>query len=267
MARKGMRQKGKFDVQPGMVFNMRAMKYVHPNGQNMGAEYHPWLILGVNKDYVEVVMCKTIGCNNENKNRFHKLTKYDNNLEIKNSCPPMENDNTRTGSISMDTFCMIPKKELFTKVIQIWNENSEQRNFKTEGFKSLCLDEKECKRLRNGTMNYVYHHPEVNYDPYDCEYNEEQLYNLENGHPVPSSFTLEMYEQKFAYDDLPEVAPSFFLPREEDLHPYEKKDKKLLHAINPKKYDMPLSRKDVEKRGALLSGLSTETDKSDLAYT
>lgn len=267
MARKGKPQKGKFDIQPGMVFNMRALKYLHPNGEVIGAEYHPFLVMDVKDDYVEIVMCKTIACNNENKNRFYKLKKYDNVAEIENSCPPMENDDTRKGGISMDTFCMIPKKDLFSKKLQVWNENSETRNFKTEGLKSLCLDQNEVQRLRHKTMDFLYHHPEVKYDPYDCEYSEKQLEKLEKGEMVESSFTLEMYERKFNYEDLPEASPFFLLPREEDLHAYEKQDKNLLHAINPNKYPKPLSRKDVEQHNALLSNMNVENQNTSYSFT
>lgn len=266
MARKGKRQKSQFDVKPGMVFDMQAMKFIHPNGEVIGAGYHPWLILNVEDDYVETVMCKTLSCNNENKHKMYKARKYDNVEQISNSCPPMESDDTRKGAINMDTFLMIPKKQFFSKVIQVWNQNTEERNFKTEGLKSLCLESKEVKRLKKETMNYLYKHPEVNYDPYECEYNEEQIYKLLHGEQVDSSFTAEMYERNFKYDNLPKANPAFLLPYEDCLNPYEKKDKNLLHAINPEKYPKPLSRKDVEQNNALIADLQSTTG-AEFAYS
>lgn len=89
MGRHGTKQKGQFNVQPGMVFTMPNMTNILPNGYDIGANEHPWLIVNTHDDYVEIVMCSTLYSNQENKHRMNSL-QYENVTDITNACPPMD---------------------------------------------------------------------------------------------------------------------------------------------------------------------------------
>lgn len=82
--------------------------------------------------------------------------------------PPMDRPEVRTSMVSLDTFMVLPKKELFFHTIKICNENTKERNFTTEKTKSLCLNQKDLKYIRKELMQYVNHNPQNNYDPYGC---------------------------------------------------------------------------------------------------
>lgn len=148
------RQTDRFDVQDGMAFVMPDMYNIHPRGSAIGADTHPWLILGVNKFYVEVIMLTTIQCVDENKNRKQRDFNFENLIQLSNQCPPLEPATKRISGASADTYFYLPKQELFSREIRLLNHNSPKRNFANEGTKSLCMNRNEVNRIRRFAIDY-----------------------------------------------------------------------------------------------------------------
>lgn len=163
----GRPSKGQFPIKPGMIFTMPDMDELHPRGFEIKAGKHPWLVLSEDADSVEVVMCHTIQSKTDNKFRFHRYLNYDNVAKIDNPCPPMEPSSDRISGCKLDTYMILPKSQLFDHNLQLWNDSSEERNFTTEGYQSLCLDEHDVNRIRNKSLDYsfTYHTPGELTDP------------------------------------------------------------------------------------------------------
>ena len=233
MARKGQKQKGQFDVKPGMVFTMPNMSDISRK-YGVGANEHPWLVLKTYDDYVEVVMCSTLWSNKENKHRTSSLD-HENTTDIVNPCPPMDRPQVRMSKVSLDTFTYIKKKDLFSNQLQIWNNNTPKRNFTTENTNALCLNQNELSNLRKEVLQYLLKHPEINYDPWKCEESENNLYNLKDGFPVPKNFTKESYDKQFGWQHLPKADWKAIYPFEDQMHDYEKQDPELVKIARLKK--------------------------------
>lgn len=236
MARKGNRQTGKFNIQEGMVLSMPDLKFIHPRGPKIQAHEHPWLIVNIYRDYIEIVMCTTLSSNNENKHRFNQLY-HDNKTDILHPCPPMDRPEIRTSGVSLDTAILLPKKELFSHPIYIWNENTPKINFTTDRLKSLCLCKSDLKNIRNELVEYQLNHKGSVYDPFDCKQQEDYLLNLEDGYHVPKGFTKQAYEKQFGWEHIKEADKLAVYPFEDQMHDYEKADPELLKIARQKKYN------------------------------
>lgn len=233
MSRKGTYQTGVFNVRPGMVFTMPDMEILHSK-PDIDADTHPWLVLQVFDDYIETVMCSTLECKTEDKHRTNDL-KYDNVTDLTNPCPPMDRPEVRTGKVSLDTAIFLPKKELFSHKIKIWNENTPTRNFTTEGLKSLCMNKKEIDFIREEIRTYQKEYKETWYDPFHCEDSEEYIGNLELNLPVPDGFTKETYDKRFGWQHLPKANTYAVYPFEDQMYDYEKQDPELIKIARKKK--------------------------------
>lgn len=220
MPRKGIKQKGQFNIQSGMAFTMSDMPDICKK-YNIGAEQHPWLILRTEDDYVEIIMCSTLWSNKEDKHNYRALS-YDNTTDITNTCPPLDRTNIRGTKVSFDTFMMLKKKDLFSHEIKICNENTPTRNFTTEGLKSLCLSQNDRKNIRKETLEYTVRHPEFNYDPYNCENAKELL-------------TEKEYQKQFGWQHIKPANPYAIYPFEDQMYDYEKQDPELVKIARLKK--------------------------------
>ena len=163
--RTGRTQKGRFDIHPGMCFIMHDMDDLASCGLEQMPGNHPWLVTSVDDDYVEIVMCSTLISDNEDKYRLYSL-EYENVTDISNGCPPM--DEYRMSKVSMDTFMLLPKKELFSHSLRLLNNNTANCNFTTHGMESLCLCETSLNGIRKDINQYLADHPEYDYDPFQC---------------------------------------------------------------------------------------------------
>ncbi len=235
MTRQGQKQNGQFDVQPGMVFTMPRLEQIHPNGHRINAGEHPWLIVNTDDYYVEIVMCTTLESDKENKHRWNRLN-YDNTTDITHPCPPMDRPEVRTSMVSLDTFMVLPKKELFFHTIKICNENTKERNFTTEKTKSLCLNQKDLKYIRKELMQYVNHNPQNNYDPYGCYAANDFFYDMQHGFTNPNKKTQQSYEKQFGWKHMKKAEKYAVYPFEDQMHDYEKDDYELLKIARLKKY-------------------------------
>lgn len=260
MNRRGTKQTGKFDVQAGMVFTMPELKNIHPKKTEIQADKHPWLIANTYEDYVEIVMCTTLGSDIEDKHRFDKLD-FDDTTDILHPCPPMDPPNTRTSGVSLDTAMLLPKRTLFTHAIHILNESTPKRNFTTEGTKSLCLNAKDLRNIQSEIFDYQRKNPQHIYDPFECEEHEAMLYDLEDGLPVPDWFSKEYYDQQFAWRHLPKADWKAVYPFEDQMHDYEKSDPKLLNIARLKKSGSrrKYSREEIIRKAEELSGRIQDT--------
>lgn len=228
--RTGRNQKGVFNIQAGMAFIMPDMGELLEEGQDIEAYRHPWLILGKSDDYVEIVMCTTLSSNIEGKHNSHKLD-FEDVTDIINSCPPLDAMRERINGVSMDTYKYFPKKELFSHTLRICNRNTPQRNFQTEGFKSLCLDERTLKNLRTEVRERALKSKDCKNDPFRCYEAEGYLDDLEFGEAVPEWFTRDWYRKNFGWEHIKSVNPNKVYPCEKDMAPYEKQDKKLVEIV------------------------------------
>lgn len=244
--RTGKRRNGQFDVQPGMAFIMRDMADLLPGRPEIRADLHPWLITAVDTDYVEIVMCSTLKSDVEDKNRGRSLD-YDDTTDIPDGCPPMER--TRESKASLNTFIMFPKKELFTHDISLLNDNTETRNFQTEGFKSLCLSEKVLTCIQDEINEYLCEHSKYEYDPFQCTLYADYLFDLEDGLETPKWFTKEMYEKQFGWKHIKPANENTVYPFEDKMHPYEKNDRRMLDIVRArdKKSNRPYQRQTEER--------------------
>lgn len=228
--RTGKGQKGQFNVREGMAFVMEDMEGLLPNGSYIRAGQHPWLITMVDKDFVEVVMCSTLSNDSEGKHRMNILD-FENTVDIRNGCPPMSSPKVMINVVSVDTAMSFPKKELFSHRLRILNENTETRNFATEGPGSLCLDKKELDIVRNMINSYISNHQGYDTDLFGIEEAEENLFNLLDGEPVPKGFTEQAYRDRFEWEHLPKADHKAVYPAESKMHSYEKDDAKLLGTV------------------------------------
>lgn len=226
--RTGIYQKGKFNIKPGMSFIMKDMDDMPQFRPDIMPGRHPWIVTDVMDDYVEIVMSSTMSSDTEGKHRYSSLD-YDDISDILDGCPPMEHG--RSTRISLDTFTIFPKTELFSHRLKLLNDNTEQRNFQTEGIDSLCLSEREIKTINKDVNEYIADHPKYDCDPFECELAANYKYDAENGYDVPSSFTLKQYESKFGWKHISDASPIAAYPKESDMHSYELKDLDLVLTV------------------------------------
>lgn len=229
--RTGKGQKGRFDVREGMAFVMDDMEELSPEGTKRGAGGHPWLITMVDDDVIKVVMCKTLINNDSDKHRMHQLD-FDNVTDICDGCPPLDGSRKMTNAVCLDTVFTLPKKELFTHRLRLLNENTLDRNFSTEGHSALCMSEKELNIVRSEINEYIGRHydPDMQ-DPFGFEAAEDNLYRLQSGEPVPDGFTNESFTRAFGWKHLPKADPNAVYPAESKMHPYEKRDVKIVKIV------------------------------------
>lgn len=241
--RTGISQKGQFNVKPGMTFVMPGLrnKIKDREDRYIDAGKHPWLVLSVSDDYVEMVMCTTLSSEYEHKHRLDNLD-YPNITDIVNSCPPMDPMSERVSGVSMDTYKYFPKKELFSHNLYLLNRNTPKRNFQTEGIESLRLDSATLKNIRKEVRNYALTISSEDNDPFHCYEQEGYLENLESGEPVPEWFTKESYERQFGWRHLKNADPLAVYPRENEMAPYEKQDRGLVEIV--RKHDGQLDDTD-----------------------
>lgn len=233
MARKGSKQKGKFDVKTGMVFTMPDMKHLHPNGDEIDAGIHPWLITNVMDSYIEMIMCTTINCNKEDKHRMSTLS--NNKTDITNPCPPMDSPKIRTSGVSLNTFFILPKKELFSYPLQIWTENTPGNNFKTNGLNSLCLNEEDLKYIQDEISEYISHNSLLIYDKFGIE---EASCELEDAIADKSPDLPKIkadYEREYGWQHLKDANPYAVYPYPDQLFEWEKDDTKLVKSAQEKR--------------------------------
>lgn len=233
MARKGTWQQGKFNVKQGMVFTMPDMEILHPK-PDIDAYNHPWIILNIFNDYIETVMGSTLISNIENKHRMDDF-KYDDIVDIQNSCPPMDKPEKRIGKVSLDTAIFLPKKELFSHKIKIWNEPTKERNFTTENLQSLCMNKREINIICDEIRIYQKKYKQTWYDPFNCQDSEEYIGSLNMHLPVPEGFTREAYDKQFGWKHLPKADWKAIYPFEDQMYDYEKQDPELVKIAKLKK--------------------------------
>lgn len=235
MARKGSKQKGKFDIKAGMVFTMPDMKHLHPNGNEIDAGIHPWLITNVMNNYIEIIMCTTITCNKEDKHRINNLS--NDKTDITNPCPPMDSPKIRTSGVSLNTFFILPKKELFSHPLQIQTENTPGNNFKTNGFNSLCLNAKDLKYIQDEISEYISHNSSLIYDKFGIE---EASYELEDAiadnNPDLPKIKAD-YEREYGWQHLKDANPYAIYPYPDQLFEWEKNDTELVKKAQKKKQE------------------------------
>lgn len=214
MSRRSSFQKGQCQIKTGMVFTMPDLILLHPNGDDIQADIHPWLIANTYNDYIEIVMCTTLQSDTEEKHRYRHMDQ-DAIMDIKTSCPPMDPKNIRLNGISMDTAFLLPKKELFSHKLQFWTTPTKTRNFATEGLQALRLDKQELTHIQKELRNYQRTHKQPSdqtKDVYQCEDMEAYKDDLEAGFPVPNWFSKKLYNEQFAWKHLPKADPYAVYP-------------------------------------------------------
>lgn len=238
--RTGRTQKGRFDIHPGMCFTMHDMDDLASCGLEQMPGNHPWLVTSVDDDYVEIVMCSTLISDNEDKYRLYSL-EYKNVTDISNGCPPM--DEHRMSKASMDTFMLLPKKELFSHSLRLLNNNTANCNFTTHGMESLCLCETSLNGIRKDINQYLADHPEYDYDPFQCIASSDYMWQLENDEimDVPAGFTKEVYEKVFGWENIKEADKQAVYPKETQLHPYEACNEYMVRLIRHRDNRKPRS--------------------------
>lgn len=237
-------------MQPGMAFVMSDMDNLAPYGPERMAGNHPWLVTAVDDDYVEIVMCSTVLSAKEDKYRLYSL-EYDNVSDIPNACPPLDSD--RMSKASLDTFMLLPKKELFSHTLMLCNNNTEACNFNTRGMDSLCLNSVSLRGVQKDINQYLAEHPEYEYDPFACIENSDYMWQLENDEVmnVPKMFTKEAYEKVFGWKTMDEADKSAVYPTEKRLHPYEIANSYMMKIIRNRDAEKPWMRQRRESTGAL----------------
>lgn len=228
--RLGETQKGRFDVRPGMSFRMPDLDLMIPGDFDAKFGEHPWLVVGVEDNYVEIVMCRTRECAAEGKSLIGKRRDKD-LIKIENPCPPMDPEHQRESSYDDEKYRILPKKELFSHELQLLNMTTEKRNFETEGIRCLCMDEKEIKKIRKYLMSE--HGTALEkIDPYGIVEDEYMLEDLEFGEPVPKGFSRDYFEEKYGWEHLPAADPRAPYPSKSLMTPYERQDKELIRIVN-----------------------------------
>lgn len=229
--RTGVKQTGQFHIREGMAFVMQDMRFLAPNGRDINAGAHPWLITSVDEDSVEIVMCTTLKNDHEGKDRMYKLDR-DDTIDLQDACPPLDNSEKMVNGLSLSTAFVFPKRQLFTHKLRLLNENTEERNFSTEQKKSLCMSEKELKFIRDDLNEYVRNHKGGEMpDPFHCQEMRGHLEDLEAGYPVPDGFTAKAYDSQFGWKRIKKADPRAVYPKESQMHVYELQNQKVLEIV------------------------------------
>ena len=228
--RTGKSQIGKFSITEGMAFIMEDMETLSPYGRDIGGGSHPWLVTMEDTNVVEVVMCTTLSSRSQNKHRINNLD-HDGLVDLPTGCPPMDPPSARLNAVSLDTVMLLPKKELFTHKLKLLNENTERRNFTTEGYQSLRVSENELKLVQDSLNEYLNRFGGMSPDPFGYQDAENNLWDLYKGRKVPNGFTEQSYKDKFDWEFLPEADPKAAYPAESKMHDYEKNDANLLDSV------------------------------------
>lgn len=244
--RTGKYQKGQFNVMSGMAFVMPDLDEVLPDGQSYEAGRHPWIITRVDDYYVEMVMCSTLSNNHENKHRMNVLLEKPNVSDISKTCPPMDPPNECMSCMSMDKFKIFPKVQLFSHDLRLLNNNTVDRNFKTEGMESLCIDSDELKFIRKELLKYSVDIPEFKMDPFGYFEAEDCWCGIQEGEPVLDNFTEESFMERFDWTHIKQADPLAIYPTEDKLNEFEKEDKKLIAKIHYRDNRLELTEEDLK---------------------
>ena len=152
--------RGFFPTPPGTCFVKPDLPFsdgtLPPNGQ---PNWHPYIVVKDNPDYVECVMGKTLwSAKDPTKNHLAKLERFYSLNEIEEPCPPMESKQSRRQYFDASQIIAIPKALLYeADNIKICNDGGYQ------------LREEEIKRIQTAVQDNAGSRWFTFSDPYDID--------------------------------------------------------------------------------------------------
>jgi hypothetical protein len=170
--------KGYFPTPPGTCFVKPDLPFsdgtLPPQGQ---ANWHPYIVVNENADFVECVMGKTLwSAKDPTKNHLAKLDRIYSLNEIEEPCPPMESKQTRRQYFDAAQLIAFPKAMLYdAENIKICNDGGYQ----------LCQE--EIKRMKAAVRENSQSRWATYSDPYDVESKKWSLDKYFPNHPTGSN--------------------------------------------------------------------------------